>query len=41
MFGIRSSISAIAVSPTKPILAVAGREGWIIFWKYETKEEAG
>lgn len=37
LFGIRSSISAIAVSPKNPYLAVAGSDGWIIIWDYERR----
>lgn len=37
LFGIRSSISAIAVSPKNPYLAVAGSDGWIVIWDYERR----
>ena len=37
LFGIKSSISAIAVSPKNPYLAVAGSDGWIIIWDYERR----
>ena len=35
--GLRSSISAIAVSPVDTILAIAGGEGYIILWNYIKK----
>ena len=41
MYGFKSSISAIAVHPKKPILAIAGSEGFIIFWDYIKKVDAG
>lgn len=34
---MRSSISAIAVSPVDTILAIAGGEGYIILWNYVKK----
>ena len=37
MHGLRSSVSAIAVSPVDTILAVAGGEGFIILWNYVKK----
>jgi len=37
MNGIKSAISAIAVHPTKPIIAAAGSDGFIIFWDYLNK----
>jgi len=37
MTGIKSSVSAIAVHPTEPILAIAGAEGFIILWNYVNK----
>jgi len=37
MTGIKSSVSAIAVHPTEPILAIAGAEGFILLWNYVTK----
>ena len=37
MHGLRSSVSAIAVSPVDTILAVAGSEGYIILWNYVKK----
>ena len=39
MHGIRSSISAIAVHPTKSLLAIAGAEGFIILYDYMQKEQ--
>jgi WD40 repeat protein len=32
--GIQSGISALAVHPTQPILAIAGAEGFILLWDY-------
>lgn len=37
MIGFKSTISAIAVHPKKPILAIAGAEGFIILWDYIKK----
>lgn len=37
MHGIKSSISAIAVHPTKPQLAIAGADGFILLWDYMKK----
>jgi len=37
MHGIKSSISAIAVHPTKSILAIAGADGFILLWDYIRK----
>ena len=37
MFGVKSAVSAIAVHPKKPWLAIAGAEGWIIMWDYKKK----
>jgi len=37
MHGLKSSISAIAVHPSQPILAIAGAEGFIILWDYVKK----
>ena len=37
MTGIQSSISAIAVHPRNPILAIAGSEGFILLWDYMKK----
>lgn len=37
MTGIKSSVSAIAVHPDEPILAIAGAEGFILLWNYVTK----
>ena len=34
MFGIKSAISAIAVHPTKSLLAIAGAEGFIQIYDY-------
>ena len=35
--GLKSSISAIAVHPKKPILAIAGSEGFVLLWDYMKK----
>lgn len=37
MHGFKSSISAIAVHPTRPLLAIAGSEGFILIWDYVKK----
>lgn len=37
MHGLKSSISAIAVHPTRTLLAIAGGEGFIILWDYIKK----
>ena len=37
MHGIKSAISAIAVHPTMPYLAIAGADGFIILWNYIKK----
>lgn len=37
MHGLKSSISAIAVHPTRTLLAIAGAEGFIILWDYVKK----
>ena len=37
--GLKSAISAIAVHPKEPILAIAGEEGFIILWDYKKKTE--
>lgn len=37
MHGLKSSISAIAVHPTRTLLAIAGGEGFIILWDYVKK----
>lgn len=37
MRGFKSNISAIAVHPKKSILAIAGANGFIIFWDYIKK----
>jgi WD40 repeat protein len=36
--GLKSKVNAIAVHPSKPILAMAGNSGFIITWDYLTKE---
>ena len=36
--GLKSTINAIAVNPIKPMLAIAGKSGFIITWNYQTKE---
>lgn len=38
MHGIKSTISAIAVHPFKPILAIAGAEGFLMLWDYTKKD---
>lgn len=40
MHGIKSAISAIAVHPKQPILAIAGAEGFILLWDYLKKGDA-
>ena len=35
--GLKSSISAIAVHPHKPIVAIAGSEGFVLFWDFINK----
>ena len=40
MHGIKSAISAIAVHPRQPILAIAGAEGFILLWDYLKKGDA-
>ena len=37
MHGIKSAISAIAVHPTMPYLAIAGADGFILLWNYMKK----
>lgn len=37
MHGIKSAISAIAVHPRLPILAIAGEAGFILLWDYIKK----
>jgi len=37
MHGIKSSVSAIAVHPNKPLLAIAGADGFILLWDYLKK----
>lgn len=37
MHGIKSAISAIAVHPTQPYLAIAGADGFILLWNYLKK----
>jgi len=39
MWGLKSSISAVAVHPKKSILAIAGSEGFIILFDYVKKVE--
>lgn len=39
MQGIKSSISAIAVHPRLPMLAIAGESGFIILWDYIKKTD--
>ena len=34
---MKSAISAIAVHPKKSILAIAGSEGFVLFWDYVKK----
>jgi WD40 repeat protein len=36
--GLKSRINCIAVHPSKPILAIGGKMGFIITWNYLTKE---
>ena len=40
MFGIKSAISAIAVHPTKSLLAIAGAEGFIQIYDYIQKGDS-
>lgn|GEM_PF-2135010 len=40
MYGLKSRIQAIAVHPKKPILAIAGFEGFVILYDYEKKVES-
>ena len=35
--GLKSAVSAIAVHPKKPILAIAGAEGFVLLWDYIKK----
>lgn len=35
--GLKSSITAIAVHPKKPILAIGGAEGFVLLWDYQKK----
>lgn len=37
--GLKSAISAIAVHPRKPILAIAGQEGFVLLWDYMKRED--
>ena len=37
MVGVKSSISAIAVHPHKPLLAIAGSEGFVLIYDYMQK----
>jgi WD40 repeat protein len=39
MHGIKSTITAIAVHPKKPVLAIAGGEGFVILWDYLKKDK--
>jgi len=39
MWGFNSSITAIAVHPNKPIVAIAGKERFVVFWDYQKKGE--
>lgn len=39
MNGIQSSVAAIAVHPSLPILAIAGKEGFILLWDYIKKDD--
>ena len=39
MHGIKSAISAIAVHPRLPILAIAGEAGFILLWDYIKKAD--
>ena len=39
MSGLKSGISAIAVHPTRTLLAIAGGEGFIILWDYVKKSD--
>lgn len=39
MHGIKSKITAIAVHPYKPVLAIAGGEGFVILWDYLKKDK--
>lgn len=36
-YGLKSAVSAIAVHPKKPILAIAGEEGFVLLWDYLKK----
>lgn len=38
LLGINSEISAIAVHPHRPILAIAGSAGYLVFWDYMQKK---
>ncbi len=38
MNGLQTSISAVAVHPTQPILAIAGSTGFVLLWDYLKKE---
>ena len=37
MHGIKSAISAVAVHPRLPLLAIAGQAGFILLWDYIKK----
>jgi WD40 repeat protein len=39
MHGIKSTIAAIAVHPHKPLLAIAGAEGFVILWDYTKRDK--
>jgi WD40 repeat protein len=38
-YGLKSAVSAIAVHPTKPLLAIAGQEGFVLLWDYMKRED--
>lgn len=35
--GFKSAVAAIAVHPKKPILAIAGKEKYVLLWDYQKK----
>lgn len=39
MHGMKSAVSAIAVHPTKPKLAIAGADGFILLWDFMRKDD--
>ena len=39
MHGLISSVCAVAVHPHKPLIAIAGTEGFIILWDYIKKQK--